>query len=239
MIDVRELGKSFGDVVAVRDVSFSARDGRVTGLLGPNGAGKTTTLRMISTVLRPDRGSAEIDGHDTVGAPRSVQASIGVLPESHGLYPRLTARENIRYYGQLHGLGGADLEGRIDELTTTLDMSAIIDRRTEGFSHGERVKVALARALAHRPANIILDEPTAGLDVMSTRAMRRFVQRLRDEGRCVLLSSHIMQEVSALCDDVVIVAHGEVVAHGPPRRVAPIDRAGRPGGRVRVRDRHG
>jgi sodium transport system ATP-binding protein len=219
MIRTHQLHKTFGAVTAVEDVTFSAEDGRITGLLGPNGAGKTTTLRMLCTILRPDRGRAEVDGVDSVADARGVQDRIGVLPESRGLYPRLTARENVRYFGRLHGLKGDALEAAIDRLALLLDMGAIIDRRTEGFSTGERVKVALARALVHDPRNVILDEPTGGLDVMSTRAMRALIRRLRDEGRCVLLSSHIMQEVSALCDAIVVVADGRVVATGAPDEI--------------------
>jgi sodium transport system ATP-binding protein len=216
MIRTHQLHKTFGSVVAVEDVTFSAEDGRITGLLGPNGAGKTTTLRMLCTILKPDRGSAEVDGIDSVRDPRGVLGRIGVLPESRGLYPRLTTRENIRYFGQLHGLKGDALEAAIDQLAVLLDMGSIIDRPTEGFSTGERVKVALARALVHDPRNVILDEPTGGLDVMSTRAMRTLIRRLRDDGRCVLFSSHIMQEVSALCDAIVVIAGGRVVASGSP-----------------------
>ncbi len=214
MIQVSHLRKSFGKVTALRDVSFRADDGQVTGLLGPNGAGKTTTLRILYTILRPDAGTASIDGCDVARQAMEVQRCIGALPDSKGLYPRLTARENIRYYGQLHDLDGAALETRIDALSAMLEMESIIDRRTEGFSTGERMKVAIARALIHNPRNVLLDEPTVGLDVMSTRAMRAFIQRLRDEGKCVLFSSHIMQEVSALCDRIVVIAQGAVVANG-------------------------
>ncbi len=214
MIRAEHLHRSFGPLVAVEDVSLDARDGQITGLLGPNGAGKTTTLRMLYGLLRPDRGRVTIDGIEVGSDPRAAQAKIGVLPDARGLYPRLTAREHIRYFGQLHGLRGDELERRSAELITRLDMQAIADRRTEGFSQGERMKVALARALVHQPNNVLLDEPTNGLDVMSTRAMRRLIRDLRSEGRCVLFSSHIMQEVSALCDTIVIVAQGRVVARG-------------------------
>jgi len=216
MIHIEGLCKSFGQVVALQDVTFSALDGHITGLLGPNGAGKTTTLRILYTVLRPDRGSASVDGFDTTTAACQVQRRIGALPDSHGLYPRLTARENIRYYGRLHGLPGGALERSIDTLIQLLDMQDIADRRTEGFSQGQRVKVAIARALVHQPRNVLLDEPTGGLDVLSTRAMRTFIHRLCDEGKCVLFSSHIMQEVSALCDHIVVLARGQVVADGTP-----------------------
>lgn len=214
MIKVQGLTKSFGKVKAVQNVSFSASNGQITGLLGPNGAGKSTTLRMLYTLLKPDHGTAHIDGFDISASPLEVQSRIGVLSDAQGLYPRLTARENIRYFGQLHGLNGAALEGRIDELLLMLDMQPIADRRTEGFSTGERLKVAIARAVVHNPDNILLDEPTNGLDVKSTRAMRQFIRRLRDEGKCVLLTSHIMQEVAALCDQVVIISNGIVAAQG-------------------------
>ena len=216
MIEVRNLHKQFGDVVAVEDVTFTAADGVVTGLLGPNGAGKTTTLRMLTTLIAPDRGQALIDGQDVAQDPLEARRRIGVLPDARGLYPRLTAREHVRYAGELHGLSGKALQQRIDELIELLDMKSIENRRAEGFSHGERVKVALARALVHQPRNVMLDEPTNGLDVMSTRAVRELIRRLRDQGKCVLFSSHVMQEVSALCDRIVIIARGRVVAEGTP-----------------------
>ncbi len=216
MIEVRDLHKSFGKVVALQGVSFSAPDGRITGLLGPNGAGKTTTLRILYTLLRPDRGTATVDGHDTVDDSMEVRNRLGALPDSYGLYPRLTARENIRYYGRFHGLSDDVLEKEIDRLVAVLDMADIIDRRAKGFSHGQQLKVAIARTLVHSPQNVLLDEPTNGLDVMSTRAVRALLQRLRDEGRCVLFSSHIMQEVAALCDNIVVIAGGRVVTSGTP-----------------------
>ncbi len=216
MIEVRDLSKRFGTVEALKGVSFTAPDGRITGLLGPNGAGKTTTLRILYTVLHPDSGTALIDGHDIVKEPRAAQRSIGALPDSHGLYLRLSARENIRYYGRLHGIKGAALEAQIGDILTLLEMQGIADRRTEGFSNGERLKVAIGRALVHRPHNVLLDEPTNGLDVMSTRAMRGIIRRLRDEGKTVLFSTHIMQEASALCDYIVVIAHGQVAACGTP-----------------------
>ena len=219
MIQVTDLHKSFGKVAALRGVSFEAPDSRITGLLGPNGAGKTTCLRIIYTIMQPDQGSAQIDGFDTHRAPVQAQQRIGALPDNHGLYPRLTSRENIRYYGRLQGLSGGELERNIDSLISILEMQDIADRRTEGFSSGQRIKVAIARALVHQPANVLLDEPTSGLDVMSTRAMRTFIRRLRDQGHCVLFSSHIMQEVSALCDNIIILNKGEVVASGAPQDI--------------------
>jgi sodium transport system ATP-binding protein len=216
MIQVQGLSKSFGKVQAVQNVSFSAPDGQITGLLGPNGAGKSTTLRMLYTLLKPVSGSAEIDGFDITRSPLEVQRRIGVLADARGIYGRLTTRENIRYFGRLHGLEGEALENQIDKLLSLLDMQEIADRKTEGFSTGEKLKVAIARALVHDPPNVLLDEPTNGLDVMSTRAMRQFILRLRDDGKCVLFTSHIMQEVAALCDQVVIISKGVVAATGSP-----------------------
>ena len=214
MIEVRDLHKAFGTVKAVDGVSFTAADGQITGLLGPNGAGKTTSLRMLYTLMKPDRGQVLVDGVDATVDPTGVRRRLGVLPDSRGLYKRLSSRENIRYFGRLHGLDDALIAQRTEALSQALDMGDIIDRRTEGFSQGQRVKTAIARALVHDPRNVILDEPTNGLDVMTTRAMRQFLFGLRDEGRCVIFSSHIMQEVAALCDRIVIIAKGQVVAEG-------------------------
>ena len=219
MIQVENLHKSFGKVNALKGVSFTAPNGQITGLLGPNGAGKTTCLRILYTLLHPDQGWTKIDGFNPLKDTLEVQRHIGALPDSHGLYPRLTTRENIRYYGQLHGLRGEELEKRIDRLIQLLDMQDIELRRTDGFSSGQRIKVAIARALVHQPQNVLLDEPTNGLDVMSTRSMRTFIRGLRDEGKCILLSSHIMQEISALCDNIVILNRGEVVASGTPEDI--------------------
>ena len=199
---------------AVDGVDFHAGDGEITGLLGPNGAGKTTLLRMLATLLLPDGGSASIDGHDVVLEPLAVRKSIGVLSDARGIYPRLTARENIRYFGNLHGLSGPALEARIDELIHRLGLAGEADRRTQGFSQGEKMKVAIARALVHDPQTVLLDEPTNGLDVMSTRAMRELIRGLRAQGKCVVFSSHIMQEVAALCDRIVIIGRGRIVADG-------------------------
>jgi sodium transport system ATP-binding protein len=214
MIRVAGLRKQFGAVTAVAGVSFEARDGAITGLLGPNGAGKTTTLRMLYAVMTPDAGSIHVDDVDAVASPQAAQARLGVLPDGFGLYPRLTAREHIHYFGELQGVSGARLKARTGELLELLDMTAIADRRVAGFSHGERTKVALARTLVHDPQNVLLDEPTNGLDVMSTRAVRDIIRRLKQNGRCVLFSSHVMQEVSALCDEIIVIASGRLVAHG-------------------------
>lgn len=214
MIHAQDLHKRFGEVVAVDGVSLRAEDGEVTCLLGPNGAGKSTTVRMLHGLVKPDRGSVQVDGFDAATQSQDVRRRIGVLPDALGLYPRLTAAENVAYYGELHGMRGRPLARRVDELVELLDMGGIRDRRTDGFSQGERMKVALARALVHDPQNILLDEPTNGLDVMSTRAVRRLIRRLREQGRCILFSSHIMQEVEALCDRIIVIAHGTVVAEG-------------------------
>ncbi|MCC5865839.1 MAG: ATP-binding cassette domain-containing protein [Wenzhouxiangella sp.] len=216
MIEAKALRKTFnkGKVVAVDEVSFSARDGQITGLLGPNGAGKTTTLRMLYTLLKPDSGGIKVDGIDPAAEPLKIKRALGVVPDSRGLYDRLTARENIRYYGRLHGLDKATIERRIDEFVRVLDMGEFIDRKTDGFSQGQRVKVAIARALIHDPRTVLLDEPSNGLDVMTTRALREFLRQLKSQGRCVVLSTHIMQEVAALCDRIVIIAHGRVAAEG-------------------------
>ncbi|MDP6374224.1 MAG: ATP-binding cassette domain-containing protein [Pseudomonadales bacterium] len=220
MITAEGLKKTFGEVQAVKDVSFSAADGKVTALLGPNGAGKSTTLRILSTVLQPSEGRASVDGHDVLTAPLDVRRAIGVLPHNAGIYDRLTARENIRYYGELHQISKIELNRRMDELITVLEMEEFCDRRAAGFSQGQKIKVALARALIHHPKNVLLDEPTNGLDVMATRALREFIQHLKREGRCVLFSSHIMQEVANLCDDLVIIGHGEVMFEGTLDRLA-------------------
>jgi len=214
MIRVEGIRKWFGAVQAVRDVSFDAADGRITALLGPNGAGKSTTLRILATVLQADAGRAAIDGIDVGTDAMAVRRRIGVLPHAAGLYARLTARENVAYFGALHGLRGRSLARRVDELVARLDMGTFADRRVAGFSQGQRIKVALARALVHDPPNVMLDEPTNGLDVMATRALRDIILGLRAEGRCVVLSSHVMQEVGTLCDDVVIVGDGRALFHG-------------------------
>ena len=216
MIEVIDLKKNFGAVQAVRGVTFSATDGHITGLLGPNGAGKSTTLRIISTVLSPGAGTVKVDGVDVLADDNGARMRLGVLPHQSGLYPRLTARENIRYYGELNGVSGEALKRRIDELMELLEIGEFAERRAKGFSQGQKIKVALARAMVHGPRNLVLDEPTNGLDVMATRALRALIRKLKDAGHCVLFSSHVMQEVAALCDDIVIIAGGRIVARGTP-----------------------
>ena len=217
MIAVDSLSKSFGkrrEVKAVDGVSFTAADGEITGLLGPNGAGKTTLLRMLATLVVPDGGRAHVAGLDVVADRRAVRRRIGVLSDARGLYPRLTARENIRYFGRLHGLAGLALERRVDALADALGLAAIADRPSQGYSQGEKMKTAIARALVHDPDTILLDEPTNGLDIMSVRALREQLKALRAQGKCLLFSSHVMQEVAALCDRIVILGRGRVVATG-------------------------
>ena len=229
MIEVQGVAKQFAaarsgwrlrraaPVQAVRDVSFRAADGRITGLLGPNGAGKTTTLRMLAGLMAPDAGTLTVEGVDVARAPQAAQARMGVLSDARGLYPRLTARENIVYHGRLHGMAREAANARAESLAQMLEMTPLLDRRTEGFSQGERMKTALARALVHDPRHIVLDEPTNGLDVVATRALRDTLRWLRSpEGgeKCIVFSTHIMQEVERLCDEVVVVSHGRTVAHG-------------------------
>jgi len=206
LIVVNDIHKSFGNIRAVRGVSFDAPDGKITGLLGPNGAGKSTTLRILYTVLKPDQGSATIDGANVVGDSLDARRRIGALPHGAGLYPHLTARENIAYYAKLCGIESSLIEARVDNIIGLLEIGDFADRRSKGFSQGQRTKVALARGLVHDPQNIILDEPSNGLDVMATRSLRNLILKLKDAGRCILFSSHVMQEVAALCDDICIIA---------------------------------
>jgi sodium transport system ATP-binding protein len=220
VIEVDGISKSFGAVRAVDGVSFTARDGRITGLLGPNGAGKSTCLRVLSTVIKADAGAARVGGIDLATSSLAARRTLGVLPHNSGLYQQLTGRENIEYYGRLHGMAEAPLAARVDALIERLELGAIADRKAKGFSQGERTKIALARALVHDPQHLLLDEPTSGLDVMATRHLRDWLRELRAQGRCVLLSSHVMQEVEALVDDLVIIAAGRVTLTGSPAELA-------------------
>jgi sodium transport system ATP-binding protein len=224
MIEANSLCKRFGNLDAVTEMSFTARDGEITGLLGPNGAGKSTCLRMLYGVLTPDSGSARIDGIDIRGETSAARAHLGVLPHAAGLYNNLTARENIEYFGALQGIARADLRGRTVELARALGMEAFIDRRAKGFSQGQRIKVALARALVHDPGNLILDEPTNGLDVMAIRGLRDMLHGLKAQGHCILFSSHVMQEVAALCDRIVIIGGGRVLADDTPQAIREASR---------------
>jgi sodium transport system ATP-binding protein len=219
MIEAHKLRKQFGAVAALRDVSLRAPDGQITGLLGPNGAGKSTTLRILYTVLKPNSGDALIDGISAIRSPLEARKQIGVLSHGAGIYPNLTARENILYFGALHGMPRAEREARAADLIKLLEMEEFADRIAKGFSQGQKIKAALARAIIHRPRNVLLDEPTNGLDVMAVRTLRRLLKRLRDEGHCLLFSSHVMQEVAALCDEVIVIAHGTVVASGAPEAI--------------------
>lgn len=219
MIEVQDIRKAFGKVEALKGVSFSAPDARITGLLGPNGAGKSTTLRVLYTLMRPDSGTARIDSHDVVKDALEVRNRIGVLPHNAGLYPRLTARENIEFFGRMAGLEGERLRQNTRNVIDMLEIGEFAERRAKGFSQGQRTKVALARALVHEPRNILLDEPTNGLDVMATRSLRALIKRLKKAGKCVLFSSHVMQEVAALCDEIVIISSGRVAASGTPDQI--------------------
>ena len=220
MIEVEALAKSFGAVRALAGVSFRVLPGRITGLLGPNGAGKSTCLRILATILRPDAGSARIGGHDVRADALAVRRLLGVLPHAAGLYPQLTATENVAYYGELHGLSGAVLRRRVDGLIERLGLAPIAARKAKGFSQGERTKVAIARALVHEPRYLLLNEPTSGLDVVATRDLRGWLLELKSQGCCILFSSHVMQGVAALADELVIIAHGRVAASGTPASLA-------------------
>jgi sodium transport system ATP-binding protein len=210
MIEVRRLNKAFGDVTAVRNLSFDAPDGSITGFLGSNGAGKTTTLKAIAGALRPDTGTIRIGASDRETTP----ARLGALLDHHGLYPRLTTREHLAYFGRLRGLSGPALARRVEDVLTSLGLAAVADRRTGGFSQGERMKVSLGCAIVHAPNHLLLDEPTNGLDVPTVRTLRALLAALRDAGTCILLSSHVLSEIEGLCDRIVIVARGALVAEG-------------------------
>jgi len=219
MLEVSNISKNFGDFNAVESVSFRANDGEITGLLGPNGAGKTTCLRILYGLLKSNDGHAAIDGINVHQSPLAARKSLGIFPDQFGLSERLTAREQIEYFATMHGLTGGALRAALDKIINDLDMQDFADRRTEGFSQGQRMKVTLAQALVHRPQNLVLDEPTRGLDVMSTRILRQQLMGLKSQGHCILFSSHVMQEVSALCDRVIVMAKGQVVAQGSPQQL--------------------
>ncbi|MEW6370345.1 MAG: ATP-binding cassette domain-containing protein [Pseudomonadota bacterium] len=219
MIEVQDVRKQFGEVQALGGVSFQARDGQITALLGPNGAGKTTLLRTLIGLLRRDHGSISIDGVDPEKDPLAVRRNIGFLTDQFGLYERLSTREYLAYFGELNGMGGLALRQRIDEVSELLAMDDILERRAKGFSQGQRIKVALARTLLHRPRHLLLDEPSRGLDVMATRALRHALAALRQDGCCVIMATHVMQEVTHLCDDVIVIAKGHTVAQGSPEEL--------------------
>ena len=214
MIEVKELKKSFGKVIALDGASFSAKDGKITALLGPNGAGKSTCLRILSTIIKPSSGDATVSGFDVLKDSFEVREQIGVLPHNSGIYSRLNATENIEYYGQLHGIQADELKEKTENLLEQLQMKDFCLRPAEGYSQGQKIKVALARALIHDPLNILLDEPSSGLDIMATRALRDIINGLKDSGKCILFSSHIMQEVETLCEDIVIINKGVVKFNG-------------------------
>jgi len=216
MIQVNDLKKHYGTIKAVDGVSFNCPDGQITGLLGPNGAGKSTTLRMIAGLIKPMSGTVLIDGHDVAADPQTARATIGVQSDMIGVYPRLTPREQLRYYGCFYNLSGQKLEDRVNAVIKEFNMQEIADRRAEGFSRGQRQKIVLGRALVHDPRNIIMDEPTNGLDVMAVRETRDTIRMFRDQGRCVLFSTHYMDEAERLCDHIAIIVEGKIVAFGTP-----------------------
>ena len=225
MIQVENIHKQFGEVKALDGLSFTAENGQITGLLGPNGAGKTTALRCIYGLTQPDEGILSVDGHRVDTDVMAVRGALGVFTDKFGLYDRLTVREQLRYFAELNGDSGADRDAAVERAITRLSMEDLAERRTDGFSQGQRMKVGLGRALIHEPQNLVLDEPTRGLDVMSTRNLRALLRDLREEGRCVLFSSHVMAEVAALCDRVVIVREGRLCAAGSPEALC--EQAGR------------
>ncbi|KLV03168.1 ABC transporter [Photobacterium aquae] len=216
MINVEGLTKRIGEIQALNGLSFSAADGQITGILGPNGAGKTTCLRTMFGLLKQDEGKAYVDGIDVHHDPIAAKQRLGLFPDPFSLYEHLTTREYLEFNAQLSGLRPADVKAAVDWVIAELDMDSIADRKTKGFSQGQRMKVALGQAIVHRPQNIILDEPTRGLDVMSTRVLRQLLNNLKRQGHCIVFSSHVMQEVSALCDHVVVMTEGKVVASGSP-----------------------
>ncbi len=222
MIEVKNLAKSFGKVKALDGLTFTAKDGEITGILGPNGAGKTTCLRTLYGLLKADTGSAVIDGVDVSKNPLKARSLLGIFPDKFGLYERLTAYEQIDYFASLHGLSGQAKKHAIEEVITDLEMEELAHRRTQGFSQGQRMKVTLAQALVHQPQNFVLDEPTRGLDVMSTRILRTYLNKFKAKGHCILFSSHVMQEVAALCDRVIIVANGKLAAQGTPQELCEL-----------------
>ena len=226
MINVDALTKTFKNVQALDSLSFQAKDGEITGLLGPNGAGKTTCLRIIYGLLQADTGKAEIEGVDANQNPIDARRNLGIFPDKFGLYERLTVREQVAYFAGLHGLTGSKQKQAVEQVIEKLDIKELADRRTAGFSQGQRMKVALAQALVHSPKHLILDEPSRGLDVMSTRILRDVLREQRAQGTCILFSSHVMQEVAALCDRVVVMANGKDAAEGTPQELC--DMTGEP-----------
>jgi sodium transport system ATP-binding protein len=203
--DPRLKGRFFH---SVENVSFHCGSGEVLGLLGPNGAGKTTTLRMLSTALKPDSGAITIEGTNLVSKPLAARKMIGFLSGSTGLYGRLTGRENIAYFGQLHGMKDADIKSRINELAKLLDLDSYLDRKCENFSTGMKQKTAIARAVVHRPKVVILDEPTTGLDIMAAQTVMQFIRGLKEQGVPVIFSTHHLDEVAELCDRVTVISEG-------------------------------
>ncbi|MDD5567520.1 MAG: ATP-binding cassette domain-containing protein [Patescibacteria group bacterium] len=212
LLKTQNLTKKFNGFTAVDNVTLETCAGEVFGLLGPNGAGKTTTIRVIATVLQATSGTAEVAGFDIAKQPEQVRQNIGVLTTEIGVYERFTGRENLRYFGELYGLAGEKLKNRINELIDLLDMRDFADKRSGKYSTGMKQKLAIARSVIHDPKVIIFDEPTAGLDVLASQTVMRFIQRVRGEGRLVILSTHEMADAEKLCDRVAIMHKGRIIA---------------------------
>jgi len=214
-VRVDRLEKTLGKNKVLRGVSLEAGSGEIFGLLGPNGAGKTTTLRIICTLLAPDAGSVEVLGFDTQTAPEEVRRRVGVVTADIGVYPRLSARENIAYFGELSGVLDGELKRRVDTVLERLDMVSFANQRAETLSSGQKQKVAIARAIVHDPEVLMFDEPTSNLDVLASREIRNFMVESRDRGKCVIFSTHVLHDAERLCDRVTILHEGTVVATGP------------------------
>jgi sodium transport system ATP-binding protein len=218
-VTVDRLHKTLGKNEVLRGISFEAGKGEIFGLLGPNGAGKTTTLRTICTLLAPDAGSINVLGFDTRGAPEEVRRRVGVVTAEIGIYPRLTAKENITYFAQLSEVPDADLRRRVDAVIERLDMSSFARQRAESLSSGQKQKVAIARAIVHDPPVLMFDEPTSNLDVLASKEIRDFMVESKGRGKCVIFSTHVLHDAERLCDRVTIIHKGEVVASGTPAEV--------------------
>jgi sodium transport system ATP-binding protein len=214
-VKVDRLQKALGKNKVLRGISLEAGSGEIFGLLGPNGAGKTTTLRIICTLLAPDEGSVEVLGFDTRTAPEEVRRRVGVVTADIGVYPRLSARENIAYFGELSGVLDGELKRRVDTVLERLDMVSFANQRAESLSSGQKQKVAIARAIVHDPDVLMFDEPTSNLDVLASREIRNFMVESRDRGKCVIFSTHVLHDAERLCDRVTILHEGIVVATGP------------------------
>ena len=218
-VKVDRLEKTLGKNKVLRGISLEAESGEIFGLLGPNGAGKTTTLRIVCTLLAPDTGSVEVLGFDTRSAPEDVRRRVGVVTADIGVYPRLSARENITYFAELSGVADGEISQRVASVLERLDMVSFADQRAESLSSGQKQKVAIARAIVHDPAVLMFDEPTSNLDVLASREIRNFMVESRERGKCVIFSTHVLHDAERLCDRITILHEGTVVATGPTAEV--------------------